>query len=122
MNTSLIVFGLKNCDTTRKALKWLNENNIGSTFSDVRESPPTVEMLLAAMESGMDSKRLWNTSGAVYREGNYKEKAKHMTDTEMATVLAKNPMLLKRPFVVGSEIALVGFVESEFQSMLHEGN
>jgi arsenate reductase len=115
---SLNLYGLKSCDTTRKAMKWLEAHNIAFTFLDVRENPPSSEDLLHAMENGIASKRLWNISGGAYREGGFKDKAKTMSQEEIAQTIASNSMLLKRPFIATESAYLVGFVEDEYASAL----
>ena len=58
--------------------------------------------------------KLFNTSGKDYREQKLGEKMPTMTETEAIAVLSKNGNLVKRPFVVGEDIGLVGFDEAEW--------
>ena len=59
--------------------------------------------------------KFFNTSGLVYRNGNYKEQLKKMSEEEKLKDLAENPMLIKRPLLVGNNFVLVGFNEKNYQ-------
>ena len=72
------------CSTCQKAKKWLEENNI--KFEDrniVTETPTKEELKKWATKYGMDTKKLFNTSGIKYRELKIKEKLDNMTDDEI---------------------------------------
>lgn len=43
---ALTIYELKTCSTGRKAVKWLNENNIEHTAVAIRDTPPTEPMLI----------------------------------------------------------------------------
>ena len=63
-------------------------------------------------------KRLFNTSGQVYREFGIKDKLKAMSDTEAVDLLSQHGKLIKRPFLLTKDVGLVGFKEEEWQSAL----
>ncbi len=99
-----------NCDTCRKAKKYLTEHEIDFELMPIREAPPSfdeLQQMLAAYDG--EVRRLFNTSGIDYRQGNFKEKLKEMSDEQALIALSKNGNLIKRPFVISDTIALVGF-------------
>jgi arsenate reductase len=109
------VYSYRGCDTCRKALKWLKERGIPHEVKAIRETPPSVAELKAGVAVfGGDLRPLFNTSGGDYRELGLKDKLPSMTADEAVALLSKNGNLVKRPFVVGDGIVLVGFKEEEW--------
>lgn len=107
------VFHYPKCSTCVKARKWLRDRNIDFVDKNI------VEELKKVLEySGLPIKKLFNTSGMLYREMNIKEKTDKMSDDEKLSLLSENGMLVKRPIVLGDKFALVGFKESEWQAVL----
>lgn len=116
------VYAYKGCDTCRKALKWLKERGIPHEVKAIRETPPTVAELKAAVAAvaavGGDLRPLFNTSGGDYRELSLKDKLPGMSAEEAVALLSKNGNLVKRPFVVGDGVVLAGFKEAEWAAVL----
>ena len=106
----LKVYTYRNCDTCRRAVKWLGAR--GRVFDEraIRETPPSVaelRVMLAALQG--ERRRLFNTSGADFRELGLKDRLPLMDESEMFALLAANGNLVKRPFLLGAGVALVGF-------------
>ncbi len=119
MNDSLKVYVYQNCDTCRKALKFLDRHSISYTAVPIREKPPAVPELQAMLEhQGGDLKKLCNVSGQDYRALNLKEKIPSMGVAEVIDLLSSNGNLIKRPFVLGEDWGLVGFREEEWRRLL----
>lgn len=100
------------CGSCRKAIKYLDENNISYEALEILETPPTVEDLremLGYLDGNI--KKLFNTSGVKYREGNYKDKVKSYSPEEAFEVLTNEGALIKRPFILGESKGTVGFKE-----------
>lgn len=107
------------CNTCKKALKWLDEKGIEVTLKHIVEETPSAETLKEAYEkSGLKINRFFNTSGKKYRELNMKEKQKDMSEDEIFQLLASEGMLIKRPILIGADVALVGFKENEWEEKL----
>jgi arsenate reductase len=105
-----ILYAYKNCDSCRKAAKWLAENQIPHETRAIRESPPTVDELMAALASTHgDLKPLFNTSGNDYRELGLKDRLASMSESEAISLLSQNGNLVKRPFLIGDGTVLIGF-------------
>ena len=82
------------------------------------EDNPTVdELRLWHKMSDLPLRRLFNTSGMLYRELNLKDKLPNMTEDEMYDLLASNGMLVKRPLLVLDDTVLVGFREKEWTQL-----
>lgn len=108
--SNLKIYLYSKCDTCRKAKRYLTENGVDFTAISIRETPPSLSELQQMLEAfGGEVRKLFNTSGMDYRQGNYKEKLKTLSNEQALLALSKNGNLIKRPFVISDTIALVGF-------------
>ena len=113
------VYCYPRCTTCKKAVKWLEENEIDYEYKHIVEETPSKEDIEKFYEkSGLPLKRFFNTSGNVYKEMNLKEKLAEMSEDEQFELLASNGMVLKRPLFVGKDFVLVGFKEAEWTEKL----
>ena len=112
------IYAYKNCDTCRKAKKFLEANEIKHEVIPIREQPPS-KSELKAMLSRYDGniQKLFNTSGGDYKAMKMKEKIPKMTDAEAVHLLSKNGNLIKRPFAIKDDTGTVGFIESVWYDM-----
>ncbi|MGD8190866.1 arsenate reductase family protein [Brevibacillus ginsengisoli] len=102
------------CGTCRKAKQWLKEENIAFDEIPIVEAPPSKEELRRIWKSsGLDLRKMFNTSGQFYRELQLKDKLPNMSEDEMLELLASNGKLIKRPLIVGDNRVTVGFKEDE---------
>lgn len=107
------------CTTCQKARKWLDENQIAYAFRDIKTDNPTFDELTAwHRASGLPLKKLFNTSGLLYKSMELKNKLPAMSEEEMLKLLSTDGMLVKRPLVIGDGFVLVGFKEAEWESRL----
>ena len=115
----LNVYCYSRCTTCKKALKWLDENNIDHTVIDIKADHPDEEHLRKYYTmSGLPLKRFFNTSGTQYREMGLSKKLKDMSEDEQFALLATDGMLVKRPLLVGEDFVLTGFKEDEWKEKL----
>ena len=104
-----LVLAYKNCDTCKKALRWLEEHGVAHTVRAIVEAPPTAKELAAWIPASQVPVRKWlNTSGQSYRALG-KEKVDKSTDSELAKMLSADGKLVKRPVLVAGETVLLGF-------------
>lgn len=100
------------CSTCKKARDWLDRKGIIYTFRDIKNDNPREEELAAwSKKSGLPIRRLFNTSGLVYRALKLKDKLDGMPEKEQLVLLATDGMLVKRPILAGDDFVLVGFRE-----------
>jgi len=113
------VFHYPRCSTCKKALKWLGEHGVAVELIDIVQEPPTkAELRQALKDSGVSLRKLFNTSGASYREGGFGERLPSMSEAEAIDALEKDGKLIKRPLVVGKGLALIGFDETAYRDAL----
>ena len=107
------------CGTCQKAHKRLEENKVEYTIRDMKTENPSLEELSAWYKlSGLPLRKLFNTSGQLYKSMELKNKLPAMSDEEMLELLSSDGMLVKRPLLVGDDFVLVGFKEADWVSML----
>ena len=107
------------CTTCKRAKKWLDENKIEYKLRDIKEDNPSLEELTAWHKmSGLPLKKFFNTSGLLYKSMELKDKLAGMAEEEQLKLLATDGMLVKRPLVIGNDLVLVGFKESEWNEVL----
>lgn len=110
------VYCYSKCSTCKKALAWLDDNEISYELIDIKNDNPGLEELKAAYEiSGLPLKRFFNTSGNLYKELKLKDKLPEMSEEEQLALLATDGMLVKRPLVIGDDFVLTGFKEAEWK-------
>jgi arsenate reductase len=115
----LIAYQYPKCSTCRNALNWLDGHGIRYESIDIVDSPPSIAVLEQVLErSGLPLARLFNTSGQSYRQGNYRERIKQMSQREALAALAGDGKLIKRPLLITPELALVGFDASVYESAI----
>ena len=107
------------CTTCQKAKKWLDDNQIEYEFRDIKLDNPTLgELMEWHKKSGLPLKKLFNTSGLLYKSLDLKNKLPTMSEDEMLKLLASDGMLVKRPLLIGDSFVLVGFKEAEWGATL----
>lgn len=103
------------CTTCQKAKKWLDDNKIEYELRDIKLDNPTIDELTEwHRKSGLPLRKLFNTSGLLYKSLDLKSKLPTMTDDEMLKLLATDGMLVKRPLLICDDFVLVGFKEAEW--------
>ena len=118
MGEPIRVYAYANCDTCRKALRFLKERDVAHQVIPIREQPPTRMELRQMLAAVGEVKRLFNTSGQDYRAQGLGAKLPEMKAEEALELLAANGNLVKRPFVIGKGIHLVGFQEETWKAAL----
>lgn len=106
----LKIYTYANCDTCRRAVKWLRGQGLEFAEHPIRETPPSAAELRTMLAAhGGELRRLFNTSGKDYRDQKLGEKLPTMSEPAALSLLAGNGNLVKRPFLLGPGVALTGF-------------
>ncbi len=107
------------CSTCKKAVKWLENNEMTYSEKHIVESHLTYnEIEDIYIKSRLDIQKMFNTSGQVYRELNLKERLKDMTLQQKIELLASNGMLLKRPILINGSKIIIGFKKEVYEEKL----
>jgi arsenate reductase len=100
------VYGIRHCDTMRKAFAWLDEHGVAYDFHDYKYAAPSPERL-AAWARSVGWEQLANTRGTTWRK--IPDAAKLGLDERSAlALLAANPSAIRRPIVEAGAELLVG--------------
>ncbi|MFZ4767802.1 MAG: Spx/MgsR family RNA polymerase-binding regulatory protein [Roseimicrobium sp.] len=116
----LTLYVYQGCSTCRDAVKWLRDRSIAFEEHAIRETTPTVEELQQMLDSKVQLRALFNTSGMEYRAQGLKDKLPGFTSEEAFQLLRSNGMLVKRPFALDPArgVFLLGFKEAEWAKAL----
>lgn len=101
------LYGIKNCDTVKKARKWLDENGIAYQFHDFRAEGLTPE-LLQHFASDVDWNTLLNRNSTSWRQLSDAQKSDVSQDKAIQLML-DTPTLIKRPILDTGNKLIVGF-------------
>ena len=115
----LKIYTLAQCSTCREATRWLRAHRIAFEERAIRETPPTLSelrVMLAAHDGNI--RKLFNSSGLEYRAHNLAGKLPSLSESAALALLAGNGSLVKRPFLLGVGVALVGFNEKSWAAAL----
>jgi arsenate reductase len=107
---SLLVYTYAKCSTCRDAVKWLRSQGITFVEKPIYTEPPSLAELkrMLGHQNG-NLRRLFNTSGIQYREHGLATKLPALSEADALRLLAGDGRLVKRPFVLGDGLGLVGF-------------
>ncbi|MBL4619436.1 MAG: arsenate reductase [Marinicaulis sp.] len=112
----MILFGLKNCDTCRKALKALANAGHAPDFHDVRADGVTKAYLTKwAKAAGWET--LLNTRSTTWRGLSDKDKT-DVDEKKAITLMEANPALIKRPVIEADGKVTVGWTKDVQDTVL----
>ena len=112
----LTVYGIKNCDSVKKARRWLDEHDVAYTFHDFRADGLSAEMV-NEWATDLSWEALVNRRSNTWRNLDHDTKDKLSADNVVAMLVA-NPTLIKRPVLQTRSTVFIGFEESEFKGLL----
>ena len=108
----ITVFGIKNCDTVKKALKWLAQESVAYQFHDFRKDGLD-ESLVDHFLATLDYSALINTRGTTWRKLSDKQK-ENMNAAKARDLMLTYDAIIKRPVWLFEDGAMaVGFSKKE---------
>jgi arsenate reductase (glutaredoxin) len=112
----VVLYGIKNCDTVKKARGWLEKNGVAYQFHDYRVDGLTLEQLQHfAADLGWEA--MLNRSSTSWRQLSAEQQA-DLTEVKALQLMMEIPTLIKRPILnTGSEL-LIGFKPDIYQAKL----
>ena len=111
------LYGIKNCDTVKKARTWLEQQGVNYEFHDFR-----VDGLNAAQvqgwiaELGLDT--LVNKRSTTWKELSDSQKDSFNSETAVQ-IIVDNPTLIKRPLLDTGALRQVGFKDADYQKLFN---
>jgi len=114
----LTLYGIKTCDTVRKARKFLAEQQVDATFHDYRQHGLD-EALLDQLIAGLGIKALLNTRGTTWRTLPEDQKQRAADPNVAREIMLAHPAVIKRPVLVSAKgEMLVGFDPASWSTFI----
>lgn len=112
------LYGLKNCDTCKKALKAMVEADVMHRFVDIRGEADLPSLVPVWLKTA-GAKALINTRSTTWRGLSNEDRLR--ADSEPAALLIENPTLIKRPVIEHGDDMYVGWTAAVEASVLGQG-
>jgi arsenate reductase (glutaredoxin) len=106
------IYGIRNCDTMKKAFAWLDGNHVAYEFHDYKkDGVPPGKLKAWAARAGWE--KLCNMRGPTWRRIPEKRRA-GLDEAKALALLEENPSAIKRPILELGTLLLVGFDREEY--------
>ncbi|MFY8325740.1 ArsC family reductase [Pseudoalteromonas sp. ZZD1] len=109
------LYGISNCDTIKKAKKYLTDKNIDFTFHDYRKDGVSLEMI-TEFAAHIDWQDLVNKRGTTYRQLSDEQKQNLDKDSALS-LLVEQPAMIKRPVMIHDQSYHLGFKPAQFDEI-----
>ncbi|MBB1366206.1 ArsC family reductase [Pseudoalteromonas sp. SR44-5] len=109
------LYGISNCDTIKKAKKYLTDNNIDFNFHDYRKDGISLDMI-TEFATHIDWQDLVNKRGTTYRQLSDEQKQNLDKDTALAILVAQ-PAMIKRPVLIRNNSYHLGFKPAQYDEI-----
>jgi Spx/MgsR family transcriptional regulator len=109
------IYGIPNCDTMKKARKWLDEHGVAYQFHNYKKDGLD-EALLKHWVAELGWETLLNRRGMMWRKLDEQTKA-HIDETSAIEVMLETPSIIKRPLLDVDDELYVGFSEDKYRSI-----
>lgn len=114
---TVVMYGIPNCDTIKKAKNWLTQHDISFTFHDYRKQGVPQDVLAEALnELGWEN--VLNKRGTTYRQLSDEQKANLSASTALE-LLIENPAMIKRPLLVTDNTMHLGFKPAQYEEIFN---
>ncbi|MBN9514574.1 MAG: ArsC family reductase [Alphaproteobacteria bacterium] len=113
---SVVIYGIKNCDTMKKARGWLDKAGVAYDFHDYKTAGVERPRLEGwAKKAGWET--LLNRAGTTFRKLPEGDK-EGLTETKAIGLMMANPSMIKRPVLEAGGRLLVGFKPDQYEALL----
>jgi len=110
----LTVYGIRQCDTCRKAIKWLTAQGMEHRFHDFRVDGFSADLLREWLNSSF-AEKLVNRRSTTWRQ--LSDQQRQSEGEALVSLLLEYPTLIKRPVFVTDSIVIVGFNPGELAEL-----
>jgi arsenate reductase len=111
------VYGIKNCDTVKKALKWLEFHNIDFEFHDFKKSGISNEKL-KEWSTKLGWEPLLNKRGTTWKKLDAETQNRIINENDAFKLMQEKTSVIKRPVIENGQDILIGFDENTYQQTL----
>jgi arsenate reductase (glutaredoxin) len=115
----VIIYGIPNCDTTKKAMAWLNKNNIAFTFHDYKQQGISKQKLEEwCNKCGWEN--IFNKRSTTWRELSVAEQNKVTNQSAAVKIMINNTSIIKRPVIEYNGKIIAGFNDGVYKQLFAE--
>ena len=112
---SITMYGIPNCDTIKKARKWLEQAGIDYQFHDYRKQGVDADMV-AEFCSNLGWEHVLNKRGTTYRQLTAEQK-ESLNEANAVALLVEKPAMIKRPILRVNNDLHLGFKPEQYSSI-----
>ncbi|MBK0378111.1 Spx/MgsR family RNA polymerase-binding regulatory protein [Mucilaginibacter segetis] len=113
----MIVYGITNCNTVKKALDWLKENNVQYEFHDFKKLGISSEKL-EEWDKKAGYEKFLNKQGLTWKQLDATLKESIKTNKDALQLLQQKTSMIKRPVIEHNGKLLFGFNEETYKTEL----
>jgi arsenate reductase len=115
MAKQVTIYGIKNCDTMKKARAWLDEHGVAYSFHDYKSAGIERDVL-----EGWVKEARWeivlNRAGTTFRSLP-DDKKEGLNEKKAVALMLAQPSMIKRPVLIAGKKMLVGFKPEQYQAL-----
>ena len=110
------IYGIPNCDTMKKARRWLEANGVEYEFHDYKkQGVPETKLKAWVNKVGWD--QVLNKRGTTWRKLDASVK-ENIDDIHAINIMLENPSIIKRPVLEAGDTLLIGFNDADYQQLV----
>lgn len=112
---TITMYGIPNCDTIKKAKKWLDAESIDYQFHDYRKQGIDTKMVETFCQQ-LGWENVLNKRGTTYRQLPQEQKD-NLTQDNVIALLVEQPAMIKRPILVSGDEYHIGFKADQYAAL-----
>ena len=110
------IYGIKNCDTMKKARAWLDERGVSYAFHDYKSAGIERDVLDGWIRQ-VGWETLLNRAGTTFRSLP-DDKKEGLNEKKAVALMLAQPSMIKRPVLIAGKTMLVGFKPESYQALV----
>jgi len=112
----IMIYGIPNCDTMKKARRWLEANGVEYDFHDYKKlGVPEKNLKNWVKQAGWET--VLNKRGTAWRKLDDEVK-NNINEASAIKLMLDNPSIIKRPILESGKILLIGFKQDDYQQII----
>ena len=115
----ITLHGIKNCDSVRKARRWLEQHDIDYGFRDFREQAPDIAELNSWLER-CEWEALLNKRSTTWKTLGDDQRAEVSDRASATRLMAAHPTLIKRPVLIDGNTLKLGFKAQDYSALFEQ--
>jgi len=113
MAKTVTIYGIKNCDTMKKARAWLDAKRVAYTFHDYKAEGAPAKAKLEGWVKEAGWEKVLNRAGTTFRALDEADKT-NLTEKKAIKLMLAQPSMIKRPVLEAGDVLLVGFKPEDY--------